>query len=128
LGIEITATRALDFREFTLGKGSLKAREEIHKYAEYLVDCPLYYDHDAIKALVMALAKKVAKGHVKPRLYQCCGTEDFIYKDNIRFRDAVRKLPLDLTYEEGPGEHNWAYRDKMIQNVLAWMFPRGKKS
>ena len=75
---------------------------------------------------LFTLAKKVAKGPVKPRLYQCCGTEDFLYADNIRFRDAVRKLPLDLTYEEGPGEHNWAYWDRMIQNVLAWMFPKGK--
>ena len=68
------------------------------------------------------LARKVAKGTVKPRLYQCCGMEDDLYPDNLRFRDAVRKLPLDLAYEEGPGEHNWVYWDKMIQNVLAWMF------
>ena len=73
---------------------------------------------------LFALAKKVATGHIKPRLYQCCGTEDVLHADNIRFRDVVRKLPLDLTYEEGPGEHNWAYWDKMIQNVLVWMFPR----
>lgn len=72
------------------------------------------------------LAKKVTKAPVRPRLYQCCGTEDFLHADNVRFRDAVRKLPLDLTYEEGPGEHNWAYWDAMIQNVLAWMFPDGK--
>ena len=71
---------------------------------------------------LFALAKKVAKGPIKPRLYQCCGTEDDLHPDNVRFRDAVRKLPLDLIYEEGPGEHNWAYWDKMIQNVLAWMF------
>ncbi len=70
---------------------------------------------------LFALARKAAKSPVKPRLYQCCGTEDFLYADNLRFRDALRKLPLDLTYEEGPGEHNWAYWDKMIQNVLAWM-------
>jgi len=76
---------------------------------------------------LFALAKKVAKGHVKPRFYQCCGTEDILYGDNIRFRDAVRRLPLDLTYEEGPGEHVWAYWDKMIQNVLAWMLPGGRK-
>jgi len=75
---------------------------------------------------LIALAKKAAKAPVKPRLYQCCGTEDFLYADNLRFRDAVRKLSLDLTYEEGPGEHNWAYWDKMIQNVLAWMFPLRK--
>src|SRR5687768_4468162 len=76
---------------------------------------------------LMTLAKKVAKARVKPRLYQCCGTEDMLYPDNIRFRDGVRKLPLDLTYEEGPGEHVWAYWDKMIQNVLAWMFPPDRK-
>ena len=77
---------------------------------------------------LIALAKKAAKATVKPRLYQCCGTEDDLHPDNIRFRDAVRKLPLDLTYEEGPGEHNWAYWDRMIQNALAWMFPAGRKS
>jgi len=77
---------------------------------------------------LFTLTKKAAKGRVKPRLYQCCGTEDHLYADNIRFRDIVSKLPLDLTYEEGPGEHNWAYWDKMIQNVLAWMFPRARNS
>ena len=76
---------------------------------------------------LFALAKKAARATIKPRLYQCCGTEDFLYADNIRFRDAVRKLPLDLTYEDGPGEHVWGYWDKMIQNVLGWMFPRGMK-
>jgi putative tributyrin esterase len=71
---------------------------------------------------LLSLAKTVAQGTVKPRLYQCCGTEDFLYAGNIRFRDAIRELPLDLTYEEGPGEHVWAYWDKKIQDVLAWMF------
>jgi S-formylglutathione hydrolase FrmB len=75
---------------------------------------------------LFVLAKKAAKAAVKPRLYQCCGTEDELYPDNLRFRDVVRKLPLDLTYEEGPGEHNWAYWDRMIQRVLEWMFPAAK--
>ena len=75
---------------------------------------------------LFALARKAAKAPVKPRLYQCCGTEDDLYADNLRFRDAISRLPLDLTYEEGSGEHNWAYWDKKIQNVLAWMFPHVK--
>ena len=74
------------------------------------------------------LAKRVAKSSVRPRLYQCCGTEDQLYEDNLRFRDVVRKLPLDLTCEKGPGEHTWAYWDKMIQRVLVWMFPVRKKA
>lgn len=77
---------------------------------------------------LFALARKVARSPVKPRLYQCCGSEDFLYADNLRFRDAVRKLPLDLTYEDGPGEHIWPYWDKMIQVVLKWMLPNVKKS
>ncbi|NRF95065.1 esterase family protein [Paenibacillus frigoriresistens] len=56
-----------------------------------------------------------------PKLYQCCGTEDFLYEDNVRFRDYFRKLGLDLTYEEEPGEHEWGYWDRKIQNVLNWL-------
>ena len=72
---------------------------------------------------LITLAEQAAQAPIKPRLYQCCGTEDFLYPDNIRFREAIRKLPLDLTYEEGPGEHDWYYWDEMVQKVLAWMFP-----
>jgi len=75
---------------------------------------------------LFALAKKVSKIPVKPRLYQCCGTEDILYEGNVHFRDEIRNLPLDFTYEEGPGEHVWSYWDRMIQNVLKWMFPKGK--
>lgn len=71
---------------------------------------------------LFVLTRKAAKSPIRPRLYQCCGTEDELYPDNIRFRDAVQKLPLDLTYEEGPGEHNWLYWDATIQRALQWMF------
>lgn len=77
---------------------------------------------------LIALAKKAARRSVRLRLYQCCGTEDFLYRENIYFRDEIRKLPFDLTYEEGPGEHNWAYWDMTIQRALAWMFSPKKKS
>jgi histidine ammonia-lyase len=54
LGIEfMAAAQALDFREFTPGVGSLKAREVIRKYVEHLhVDRPLYNDHNAMMKLV----------------------------------------------------------------------------
>ncbi|MDF2962916.1 MAG: esterase [Paenibacillus sp.] len=57
----------------------------------------------------------------KPKLYQCCGTEDFLYEDNILFREACRKASFDFTYEEGPGSHEWGYWDQKIQDVLAWL-------
>jgi S-formylglutathione hydrolase FrmB len=70
---------------------------------------------------LFVLAEKVARGRTKPRLYQCCGTGDFLYQDNLRFRDHVQSLPLNYTYEEGPGEHTWDFWDRMIQRVLAWL-------
>jgi putative tributyrin esterase len=57
----------------------------------------------------------------QPLLYQCCGTEDFLYEENLIFRDACEKTSLSLTYEEGPGVHNWTYWDHRIQDVLAWL-------
>ncbi len=70
----------------------------------------------------MHLAAQIARSAgPKPRLYQCCGTEDFLYDQNLRFRDHALALGLDLTYEEGPGEHEWGYWDRMIQHVLAWL-------
>ncbi len=67
------------------------------------------------------LARRAGAAAQKPRLFQCCGTEDFLYQNNLAFRDFLRTLPLDLTYEEGPGEHEWGYWDAQIQRVLNWL-------
>jgi S-formylglutathione hydrolase FrmB len=69
-----------------------------------------------------ALAAQLARSKgPRPCLYQCCGTEDFLYDANVRFRDHARHLGLELAYEEGPGEHEWGYWDSMIQHVLRWL-------
>jgi histidine ammonia-lyase len=54
LGIEfMAAAQALDFREFTPGKGTGKAREVIRRHVKHLdVDRPLYPDHNTMKAVV----------------------------------------------------------------------------
>jgi len=54
LGIEfMAAAQALDFREFTPGKGVQAAHGVIRRHVPHLdVDRPLYADHNAMKALV----------------------------------------------------------------------------
>ncbi|MBY9077584.1 esterase family protein [Paenibacillus sp. HN-1] len=71
--------------------------------------------------LLSLLTKVDAAGGPKPLLYQCCGTEDFLYADNQRFREACKATSLSLTYEEGPGSHEWGYWDAKIQDVLKWL-------
>ncbi|WP_424766847.1 alpha/beta hydrolase [Paenibacillus sp. sgz302251] len=56
-----------------------------------------------------------------PALYQCCGTDDFLYEDNLAFRDACADADYPLTYEEGPGTHEWGYWDTHIQHFLRWL-------
>lgn len=71
---------------------------------------------------LFALARQaVARGAPLPRLYQCCGTADALYANNVRARSFFQSLGLDLTYDEGPGAHDWGYWDQQIQRVLAWL-------
>ncbi len=68
-----------------------------------------------------AVARRlIGSGREMPRFYMCCGTEDFLYANNTGFLNAFGK-PLDITYEEGPGEHTWGFWDAYIQNVLKWL-------
>ena len=39
----------------------------------------------------------------------------------MTFRDLARRLKLPLTYEEGPGDHDWACWDRQIRRVLEWL-------
>lgn len=56
-----------------------------------------------------------------PRLYQWCGTEDFLYADNRRFLAHARQLGIPVDYRESPGGHDWALWDQYIEQVLQWI-------
>lgn len=71
--------------------------------------------------LLQLVADHVQRGTNTPLLYQCCGTEDFLYRDNIAFRDACKQADYPLTYVEGPGSHEWGYWDTHIQHFLKWL-------
>ena len=60
-------------------------------------------------------------GQPKPMLYQCCGTEDFLYEDNTRFKKIMDKKKFDYTYEEWAGNHTWEFWDDEIKKVLTWL-------
>jgi len=71
------------------------------------------------------LAEKLnVSGQPKPRLYIWCGTEDFLYQDNVNFKNFINKLDFEVTYEETAGDHLWYYWDLNIQKVLKFIFNR----
>jgi len=72
-------------------------------------------------------AQIVEKGSSRPSLYQWCGTEDFLHTDNVHFREHTESLGLAVTYEEGPGGHEWSRWDAQIQRILTWLPGVGKR-
>ena len=105
--------------------GALDVVESVHKT---VIGEPKYWysvfgDPDKVKNSpndLFWLAEQCKQGGNMPQLYQWCGTEDFLYSQNIRMRDHLRGLGYDLTYEESEGDHNWECWDRKIQSVLQW--------
>lgn len=69
------------------------------------------------------LASRLARdGGPFPRVYQSCGVEDFLYEDNIKFREHLAQLNWpEHTYSEFPGGHTWEVWDREILRVLDWL-------
>ncbi|AZN42496.1 alpha/beta hydrolase [Paenibacillus albus] len=69
------------------------------------------------------LAERAVKSGAKlPALYQCCGTADFLYEDNIRFLNYAKELGVELAYEEEPNhQHEWGYWNMKLPRVLDWI-------
>ena len=72
---------------------------------------------------LFAAATALTDPALRPQIYMWCGTEDFLYAQNIRMRDHLRALGYDLTYEESPGDHQWKHWDKKIADALDWLLP-----
>ena len=68
-----------------------------------------------------ALAEKQVGREDKPRFYLACGTEDDLIKPNHTFRDKLMELGYDVTWQEGPGGHDWTFWDEYILKALEWL-------
>lgn len=71
--------------------------------------------------LFALIEKRKREGKILPKLFQCCGTEDFLYPMNKKAKLRLESLGMEVTYQEGAGIHNWDYWDWKIQEVLDWL-------
>lgn len=56
-----------------------------------------------------------------PKMYLACGTEDSLLQPNRRFAELLKEAGVDVTYEEGPGGHEWDFWNTFIKKVLDWL-------
>lgn len=67
------------------------------------------------------LIKRLKGRSELPRVYLCCGTEDPLLEQSRKARELLEDAGFDVTYEEGPGRHDWDFWDAYIKKVLDWL-------
>lgn len=74
---------------------------------------------------LFALTEKcLSEGRPLPRIYQVCGTEDFLLDSSREMnRYLAAREEADYIYKEAPGEHSWDFWDIWIQDFLSWLMP-----
>lgn len=91
-------------------------RYRYNQYGEHME----YFDENK-DDLTVVLKNAVRDNVDLPKLYVCCGTEDFAYPNSVAFRDLAASLGVDLTYAEGPGVHDFDFWDPYIRKILDWL-------
>jgi S-formylglutathione hydrolase FrmB len=67
------------------------------------------------------LVRSLAGKKNLPKIYLACGTEDHLLHHSRSFRDLLVNKGFRVTYEEGPGGHEWDFWDTYIKKVIDWL-------
>ncbi len=92
--------------------------------AQWPADVVNIFGEDPINAVrgsdndLFALAERLDKEAVKPKVRHFCGTEDFMYEDNIKFKNFMESTSFDYKYFEETGGHSWDMWDKWLPKAL----------
>jgi putative tributyrin esterase len=119
---------ALTYPESFAYAGSLSGALDVISIRKMMKDTPRANLYDAMfgdqtiegsaNDLFHLVDQNVANKQKMPHLYMACGTEDFLYQDNLKFKAHLLKKHVPLTYVEGPGDHSWAFWDQYILKFL----------
>ncbi len=67
-----------------------------------------------------ALAKKALKRNA-PKLFMACGTEDFLYQNNLDFHQHLESIGYPHTWRQSSGVHDFAFWDRTIKEGMQWL-------
>ncbi len=113
-------------REWVLSEGNLVG--ELRCFGD--LDEAEHTDRNPRFLMEQIKARNSAEGrNYFPDFYVACGTEDHLIGANRSIAKALKEAGADVTYEEGPGIHDWYFWDTYIQRVLKWLDidPAGRK-
>lgn len=65
--------------------------------------------------------RRQAAGQVIPKIYMACGDRDGLLESNRQMADFLRQSGVDVTFEVGPGSHEWDFWDTYILKAIQWL-------
>lgn len=68
-----------------------------------------------------ALTQQLASQSVKPRIFHCWTTEDYLKGINEQFNSHCLNLDLDYTWKIVNGDHGWGERDAGLRAFICWL-------
>ena len=72
---------------------------------------------DLVKLAARVAARPAGE---KPRVLMTCGTSDYLYPVNQKFRALMASLAFDFKYMEWAGEHTWPFWNESLPHALAF--------
>lgn len=63
----------------------------------------------------------IAKGAKLPEFYMACGQDDSLLPNNQDFADFLKANNVPVTFEIGPGSHEWDFWDTYIKKGIDWL-------
>lgn len=103
--------------------GVMDINSMIRAFPEYRRDWICCFGKEAAppKEDLFCLMERAHKEQRPLPIYQCCGTKDFLYEDNIRFLDFCRHKNIPIHYHEQPeGIHDWDFWDAQLPDIIKW--------
>ena len=65
--------------------------------------------------------QKKQTGEQLPKIYMACGTEDFLYQENIRTSSFLKENGAEILFEEGPGMHNFDFWNRYLEPGIRYL-------
>ena len=74
-----------------------------------------------------ALAAAARSEGPRPEIFLACGSEDFLYANNLEFHQALEAMGYDHAWWVEPGVHNFDFWNRAVAAGLAWWQEKRKE-
>ena len=76
---------------------------------------------ESVKNPVYMARKALEKGNA-PRLFLACGTEDFLWRNNLSFHRQLEEMGYEHEFWTTPGVHDYEFWNRALPAGLGWCF------